>query len=430
LDPEARVDADVRAGISLFLALLVAVLVLFTPITFSLAPDLVLPNGVARLCALGALVGGWVWNRGSSRPVSVAVAVASTLVMCAVILFEIHLSGQANHPFLLAPAFLVLALALFIPMGARWFVGAGLFVAVAPLPLIWTGAITADPAQQGLYVLITGTIALVGAVGVRRRRLTLVLQYTAEWRLRARTQELQIALDELSHTQHQLLTANRMATIGRLASGIVSGVARPLSELSIAVDELPRVAAVERAEHALSHIQAYVGDLARSTQHLAAGEAVAFDVLNEVQVVVNLLGYRTLDPEVDVRVLGTHGIVVQGDPGQFQQVITNVLSNALDATEEAAPGQGIEVLIALVELGVEIRVIDHGLGVDQSISDVMFEPMVSTKMGIGLGLGLSVTRDLVVGAFGGSIRCEETPGGGATFVVVLPPVASGLPAPM
>jgi signal transduction histidine kinase len=68
---------------------------------------------------------------------------------------------------------------------------------------------------------------------------------------------------------------------------------------------------------------------------------------------------------------------------------------------------------------VEIRVVDHGRGIDSEVRDKMFEPFVSTKNTVGVGMGLTVARHALRN-LGGEVTVTDTPGGGATAVLTHP----------
>ncbi|MFP2909585.1 sensor histidine kinase [Pyxidicoccus sp. 3LFB2] len=106
------------------------------------------------------------------------------------------------------------------------------------------------------------------------------------------------------------------------------------------------------------------------------------------------------------------------DPARLGQVVTSLLQNA------AAYGQGQPVQVHLRRHGGTARlgVVDHGMGIrpeDRARIFERFERAVSTRHHSGLGLGLWTAR-VIVEAHGGTIAVEDTPGGGATFVVELP----------
>src|SRR5690606_6766479 len=110
------------------------------------------------------------------------------------------------------------------------------------------------------------------------------------------------------------------------------------------------------------------------------------------------------DPAVDL---------VLADRVQIQQVILNLIRNAIDAME-GAPRRELTVSLEPWEPGcVRVSVADTGPGVDPEVADQLFQPFITTKRH-GMGVGLSISRTIVE-AHGGRIWVEPTPGGGATF---------------
>ncbi len=108
-------------------------------------------------------------------------------------------------------------------------------------------------------------------------------------------------------------------------------------------------------------------------------------------------------------------------------MLLNLLGNAFDAVHEhAASVNGpyepmVTVSTRQVEGQVEIRVSDNGPGIPAEIQEKIFEPFFTTKpTGMGTGLGLSLSYDIVTQGHGGTLRVESTEGEGATFVITLP----------
>ena len=103
---------------------------------------------------------------------------------------------------------------------------------------------------------------------------------------------------------------------------------------------------------------------------------------------------------------------------RLQQVIVNLINNALDAME----GQSDRVVRIEVD-GTTVRVRDTGPGIEPSKADNIFDPFFTTKApGKGLGLGLSISFN-IVSDFGGALSAENHPDGGAVFSVRLQPAS-------
>jgi len=103
------------------------------------------------------------------------------------------------------------------------------------------------------------------------------------------------------------------------------------------------------------------------------------------------------------------------DPVRFQQVVTNLVDNALQASP---PEALVELRVAQVHEALIIEVRDHGAGVPASERERVFEPFVTTRIK-GVGLGLAIARQ-VVALHGGTLTVDDAPGGGACFRITVP----------
>jgi signal transduction histidine kinase len=106
---------------------------------------------------------------------------------------------------------------------------------------------------------------------------------------------------------------------------------------------------------------------------------------------------------------------------QIQQVLLNLIRNAIDATLEARDAPR-EVLVrsAACEDGVEVAVIDRAGGIPPAVAANLFNPFYTTKA-TGTGLGLAISRS-IIRAHRGKLGHRPTPGGGTTFFFSLPPL--------
>jgi two-component system sensor kinase FixL len=111
---------------------------------------------------------------------------------------------------------------------------------------------------------------------------------------------------------------------------------------------------------------------------------------------------------------------VRGDRVQLQQVVLNLVLNALEAMRE--PGEGDRTLVIRTArdgaAAVTVAVEDAGVGIDEAARDRMFQPLYTTKAA-GLGMGLAIART-IVGAHGGALGAANNAHGGATFHFTLP----------
>jgi signal transduction histidine kinase len=140
------------------------------------------------------------------------------------------------------------------------------------------------------------------------------------------------------------------------------------------------------------------------------------DLLGVVRRAVALVEGRARRQRVDIEeVLPVEAVRLHIDPEEIQQVLVNLLLNALDALPR---GGRVRVEVAARGAGVEVRVTDNGPGIPPQVRDRLFEPFVTSKEN-GVGLGLSICKRLVE-AHGGAIRGDNPPGGGAALTLTLP----------
>ena len=120
---------------------------------------------------------------------------------------------------------------------------------------------------------------------------------------------------------------------------------------------------------------------------------------------------------------------VVADRDELRRVLVNLLTNALQAIPDGAPGHIALAVEAVDEAWAEVRVTDDGTGIAADVQDNVFQPSFSTKTS-GMGLGLAISKRAVE-AVGGAIAFETAEGEGTTFTVRLPrlPEGDGLPAP-
>ncbi len=110
--------------------------------------------------------------------------------------------------------------------------------------------------------------------------------------------------------------------------------------------------------------------------------------------------------------------VINGDQVLLQQVLVNLLINAVDAVAEMSPARRHVTIASEVRAAdVEVSVRDTGPGLPADVIRTLFTPFVSTKSH-GLGIGLTIARTIVT-AHGGTIEARNNPEGGATFTVTL-----------
>jgi len=430
--------------------IIAGIILAFTPITLGIAPEHWATNTAVRSLVFATLVTWLYWSKSAETASGAWLGVWATLGIAAITAVEIHLSGRTNHPFLVAAGSVLIAYGLFVPVKPILFMLGAVCLAVVQYVLISVGFTPADGLMQGLLLVMTITLGFFGSLSCGQRRYNLERLFTTQIELRDGSDRLREAVKQLEKAQEQLLTSERMATLGRLSGGIAHEISTPLAaartslvEITGLVDELfesvghPEIRdgdireilgevndASKLAQSATQRAANYIADLKRQTRGLGQLAEREFDPEVEIQALIQLLVFRMRRTGTRIEFSSEEVGALHGDSGKFGQVIVNLLDNAIDATVEADTVEPILVRMSAVDGLLEVRVIDHGTGVPSEGRDRVFEHLFTTKpIGKGTGLGLALCRDIVVGSFGGELSVEDTRGGGATFVVRVPFVA-------
>jgi two-component system OmpR family sensor kinase len=188
--------------------------------------------------------------------------------------------------------------------------------------------------------------------------------------------------------------------------------------------------AMDRIGTESRRMAALVDDLLRLAR-LDLGRPIRHDPVDLGRIVDDAVhDLRAIDPERPVRADVQPGLSVTGDDDRLRQVVGNLLANV---RVHAGPATPVEVALAPVDGEAEVRVVDHGPGIDAGDGPRVFDRFYRADAGRsrdsgGTGLGLSIVASLVA-AHGGRLWHEATPGGGATFVARLPLTATSQPAP-
>jgi len=235
---------------------------------------------------------------------------------------------------------------------------------------------------------------------------------------------------EVHELEGQVIHAEKLATLGQLAAGIVHEINNPLTSISVygeyLLGKLTRSGAeeddvkrVERILRSSDRIMSFTRNLltyARPSKE-EAHPLVLNDVLEEaVGFCEHIIGESSVTV---IRDYDENLPKASGVPGQLHQVFVNLITNACNAAHD----EGGEVRLTTRLHGrdrVLVRVEDNGVGIGADDIERVFEPFFSTRRrGTGTGLGLSIVKSIVE-HHRGSIEIDSKMGGGTTVVVTLP----------
>lgn len=248
--------------------------------------------------------------------------------------------------------------------------------------------------------------------------------------------------DAARQAEARLREAQKLEAVGRLAGGVAHDVNNMMTVVTGYADLLlgklspddPNRALVEELKQAGDRTAGITRQLLSFSRHRIPRPQVA-DVADLLASIDGLLR-QVVPPSITLRRLA-HGprARIKVDPGQFEQIVLNLVLNARDAMPRGGTVT-IETSVTALDDGwrddddvrlpagvyVLVTVTDTGAGISPELTHRIFEPFFSTKAdGHGIGLGLSVVREMVRSA-GGQVRLYSEPGHGSSFTLYFPAV--------
>ncbi|HEY1064087.1 MAG TPA: HAMP domain-containing sensor histidine kinase [Candidatus Saccharimonadales bacterium] len=222
----------------------------------------------------------------------------------------------------------------------------------------------------------------------------------------------------------RLLEMQPFAEFGRIGASLVHDIANPLTAANLHLEELNRQQHSELARQVqrnLYHLERYL--IAARKQIKRESDLREFSVGSELRQVAHLLTHRARKIGVRLTVDKIPSLKLYGDVVKFNQLVANLLANALEASEKMKNPKEAEVHVQVRTEGkyVVIIVTDHGVGVDDENIDRLFEPFYSTKSSqrSGLGLGLALVKQYVEHDFKGTISVTSDTERGTVFTIKL-----------
>lgn len=248
-------------------------------------------------------------------------------------------------------------------------------------------------------------------------------QLMTEMQARAKLQE------QLLEQNQQLAQLDRVFTMGEMATSLAHELNQPLASITGFADICKRLInqpeinqpMVEKTLEKVSSEAMRASEIIRRTREFVRNRSPQRESI-ELQPLllesVSMLQDMANKKQVQVTCLPAPGVVsVEVDKVQLQQVLINLVRNAIEAVQTSNNGQ-VELAYQYGDSEVAITVIDNGPGLSQKVLDNLFQPFITTKEN-GMGVGLSICHSIIE-AHGGRMQVENQAEGGACFTIVLP----------
>jgi len=310
--------------------------------------------------------------------------------------------------------------------------------------------------------LVIGIVFVGPSIYLLRVRQLKQREVELEKQVENRTKELRGALDNLKETQNQLVLSEKMASLGQLTAGIAHEIKNPLNfitnfaALSGDLAKELRQELVAERDHVEPKRAAEIGtlldDLEQNVQKIndhgkradsivrgmllhsrgKAGERLETDLNALLAEYTNLAyhGMRAQDATFNIKIetdfdptVGKVSVVPQDLSRAFLNIVNNACYAANERKKASTNGFSPVVRVSARSMAdsVEIRVRDNGTGIPRAIVDKIFNPFFTTKpAGVGTGLGLSLTYDIITQEHRGQIRVDSKENEFTEFIITIP----------
>ncbi|MDB9496480.1 PAS domain-containing protein [Spirulina major CS-329] len=286
--------------------------------------------------------------------------------------------------------------------------------------------------------------------------------------------ELEKLQRELQRTQSHLIQNEKMSSLGQLLAGVAHEINNPVNfiygnlrhaedyvndilnllalyqkgypqphadiveeaeamDLEFLVDDLPQIfSSMQMGADRIKEIVASLRNFSRTDETEVKSMNLHDGIESTLIILQNRLKPRSESPGIQIIKQYSNIPPIDGYPGQFNQVLMNILSNAIDALEERDQHRTyaeIEADPSIIKIAtalhppnyVELSLADNGPGIPTEIQSRLFDEFFTTKpVGKGTGLGLSISYKIITERHHGELVCQSTPGQGTEFIITIP----------
>lgn len=235
--------------------------------------------------------------------------------------------------------------------------------------------------------------------------------------------------ERLRQTQDELIQAAKMAALGQMSTGISHELNQPLAAIRSYADNARALLQRDRADDAswnMEQISELTDRMAKISSQLkvfarkTTGQIVSVSLQSVVDNSLKILAPRIKEAQTEIALrLPKDELLVLADMVQLEQVVVNLVDNALHAVE-SQDQRFVEITSSIEHESCRVTIRDNGMGIDEKNLPRVFDPFFTTKdEERGLGLGLSISFRIIEG-MNGTLEAANHPSGGAVFTLQLP----------
>jgi|LGOV01.1.fsa_nt_gb two-component system NtrC family sensor kinase len=295
----------------------------------------------------------------------------------------------------------------------------------------WLLIVSQDAAEEMTGLLVARNLEIgIIVFGI----LTIILATIFTTRLTVK--RLEQADAKMNELNAQLTQSDKLAALGKLAASIAHEINNPLAVILQKVGWMEDLLTEEEFRQS-KNLDEFKKSITKIEEHVERARKVVHNMLGFVRkmeprledVDVNMTINQTIDilenyariNNIDIQTdLSTDFPIIAADQAQLQQVLLNLVSNAIDALGKNGL---IEVKSRKVNSSIHVSVTDNGPGISKKMQTKIFEPFITSKeRGKGTGLGLWVSHNIME-RIGGALTLESEVGKGAVFTMQIPIVA-------
>ncbi|HEX8966140.1 MAG TPA: HAMP domain-containing sensor histidine kinase, partial [Patescibacteria group bacterium] len=242
---------------------------------------------------------------------------------------------------------------------------------------------------------------------------------------------------ELKQTQLEKVSQlYRFAEFGRLSSGILHDLVTPLTSVSLNLSLLTnrskkinkqQIVAdqelLEKVALGVTRMELFVKSVRKQLQKQEV--RYSFNVVEEIKQVLQVFNHRLDEFGIKVKIEYGKNIKTVGNPIKFNQIISNIINNAIDAYDLhktfISKNKKIIVRVKAIAKEIQIEIQDFGCGIPKNVQKQIFKPLFTTK-GIekGTGIGLYITKEIIEKDFFGKISFTSKENEGTIFIIKIP----------